>query len=205
MHARRVKWLTDLLIGIFLVGLAITFLRSVGVIGTGGGHATWAVVTDQPVSRTIGDGASLQLSHGQVFVPHTGANVLQILANGTSLGLLVFALLQLRRLLVRISGGDWFDEGNIRLFRRMGLAILSASLVSILSALVLQPMIIAAIGPVDGATVHPSISWSVAGMENIWLDYAPPLLGLLLAGLALVVAEAFRSAMVYRKDSEGVL
>ena len=66
-------------------------------------------------------------------------------------------------------------------------------------------MILSAVTMPGGMLLHPSISWDVKGMTNIWLHYDVPLFTFTLGGLALLFAEAFRVGTAYREDSESVV
>ena len=76
---------------------------------------------------------------------------------------------------------------------------------SVVHALVLQPLILSAVTVPEGMVLHPAISWDVKGAQNVWLHYDVPLVTFTLGGLALLLSEAFRVGSAYREDSESVV
>ena len=111
----------------------------------------------------------------------------------------------MRRLLIRFAQGDLFNQANANELRKVGLLFIAICAVSVVSVLVLQPMMLTAIAAPSDMVLHPSISWDVADMKNVWLDYSPPVVMFALGGFALLLAEAFKTGLAYREDSESVV
>ena len=89
----------------------------------------------------------------------------------------------------------------------IGKLLVLSSVLSISITFMTQYAILEALPEVlDGnRMIHPSISWNVKGFENIWMEYTPPIVPMLLALIAFITAGAFRSGQQYREDSESVV
>lgn len=149
-----------------------------------------------------------QLKEGSVRVDnHTWLRVARLIGQLIGLGLLAAIFWQLRGLLIRIGGGDVFNDTNIAALRRIGQFLLIASVLSISITFMTQYAIMEALpDTLDGnRLIHPSISWKVDGYENIWMEYTPPIVPMLLALTAFITASAFQSGKNYREDSESVV
>ena len=147
-----------------------------------------------------------QLQEGTVRVDnHTWLRVARLVGQLVGLGLLAGIFWQLRGTLVRIGKGEVFTEANIASLRMIGKLLVAASVLSISIVFMTQFAILEAIPPMEDRVVHPSLSWGVKGVENIWMEYEPPIIPMLLAMTAFVTAGAFRSGMEYRQDSESVV
>nr|WP_255554837.1 DUF2975 domain-containing protein [Sphingomicrobium sp. B8] len=119
--------------------------------------------------------------------------------------LLARVFFQLRDLLKRIGEGQMFEDANVAALKNIGLALSAICVLSVAGAVIVQTWFLSLIDPVDGMILHPSLSWDVDGVNNIWMEYSPPISALILAILAFVAADAFKRGKEYREDSEGVL
>ena len=133
------------------------------------------------------------------------AHAFDLAVGCVTLAMFVVALLALRQVLKRFAAGDFVVEENTAALRRIGLLLLATCALSVVHAMVLQPLILSAVVMPEGAVLHPSISWNVKGMQNIWLHYDVPLVTFTLGGVAMLLSEAFRAGSVYRQDSESVV
>lgn len=207
MSAKLIRRLTEVLIGLFMLGVGINIIKAVAAAVSGSfGTVRWAASTADPVQRALGDNGQFTLSHGEVVAtdaPFVG--MIDLIASLAMLGVLIVALLALRKLLLNFAEGQLFDDANVGHLRRIGKALLLGVAISIAMALVIQPLLLNSVGTVDGVVLHPSLSWNEKNVENIWLEYSPPIMVFLLGGLALLTAEAFKRGKEYRVDSEGVL
>jgi hypothetical protein len=119
--------------------------------------------------------------------------------------MMIIAFLALRRILLALAGGDLFTAENIADLRRIGWMMLGACVVSVIDAVLLQSIILQSAEMPSGMVLHPSISWDVAGVDNVWMDYSPPIGTFMLGALAFLTAGAFKSGMEFREDSESVV
>lgn len=202
MTATFIKRLVDLAILILLLagGLAV-----IGILA-GNMSVTHAVQIAPPALETVGPNATLAFDRGTLTIADHG--VLRAAAAFTalvSLALVALALLALRRLLGRFAEGDALNEGSVADLRRIGFLLIGLAIVSVASELAIQPLLLKTLVPPAGTIVHPSLSWSSEGLRNIWLDTDVPIGTAILGALALLVAQAFRTGLDYRRDSEGVL
>lgn len=207
MSARLIQRIVELFIAVvILVGLLLV-LRDGLSLGDGA-QATirQPAQVAQPVDQMISATASAAWNRGVVEVRGQPLAVaINFIANLASVAMLLIALLGVRRLMVNFAAGAVFDEANITALRRIGFALLAACAISLVSALIVQSMLIAAIDAPATIAMHPSISWGVPGVTNIWLDYDVPVAMFVTGAIALLFAQAFRTGLDYRRDSEGVL
>lgn len=207
MSAKVIRRLTEALIGLFMLGVVINIVKAIASAVSGSfGTVRWTASTTEPVSRAMGENGSYQISHGTMAVegqPFLG--IVDLIASLAMLGVLIVALLALRKLLLNFADGQFFDERNSQLLSRIGKMLMIGVAISVAMALIIQPLMLDAIGPIEGVALHPSLSSNAADVENIWLEYSVPVMTFLLGGLALLTAEAFKRGMEYRIDSEGVL
>lgn len=207
----RVIWtrrLVDVLVAIFVLALVVLFVRTANTVSEGSfDMVSWYASSDQPGAAVVDEGGvEFALSSGHIVVSdQTLANSLKFLARLLGLGLGVAALWQLRGFLTRVARGEVFDAANTQALRKIGWMLATICGISVLSTVVVQAMIVGAIPPLDGQAVHPSISWDVQGVQNIWLEYDPPIMTLLLALIAFISAGALHSGQQYREDSESVI
>lgn len=202
MPAKLLQRVLDLAIVILILLWLLVLVRDLA----GPGGSRHVVQIAPPATEPFGTTASLALDRATLAVD-AGMPLVVVNAAVALLGLalLVLALLALRRLLGRFATGEMFVEENVADMRRIGIALLAAAGLSIGAEIVIQAMILGAVAPPDGAVLHPSLSWSVKGMRNLWLDYRVPLDSIVVGGFALLLAQAFRAGLDYRRDSEGVL
>ena len=208
MSAKFIRRIVELFIAIFMIGIAIRIIRSIAAMFGGNfGTLTWPVqagALDQEAS--LGGGAGISFTNGLLVVPGQPlGHALDLLVVGVTLVLFLLALLALREVLIRFAEGEFVTENNTAALRKIGILLLGSCALSVLHALILQPMILSAVTMPDGMILHPAISWDVKGMTNIWLHYDVPLFTFTLGGLALLFAEAFRVGTAYREDSESVV
>lgn len=207
MNKKIVHRLVDILAGVFFVGVALNVVKAGLAVFEGSfGKVAWTASTTEPVSRSLGESGSFVQSHGLLIVEgQPFLELIELVASLALSALLIIAILSLRKLLYRIADGAVFDDVNIGLLRRMGRAMVAVAAVSVLVAIIMQPLILSAVGSVDGVALHPSLSWNSKGVENIWLEYTVPVMTFLLGAIALIAAQAFETGKAYREDSEGVL
>lgn len=149
-----------------------------------------------------------QLKEGTIRVDdHTWLRGSRLVGRFIGLALLAGIFWQLRGLLVRIAEGDVFNDGNVAALRTIGKLLVIASVLSISITVMTQYAILEALPEVlDGnRVIHPSISWNVKGVENIWMEYTPPIIPMLLAMISFITASAFQSGKNWREDSESVV
>lgn len=207
MGARLIKRVVELAIGLAAVAMLIVTVRGAALLFTGtSSPAVWPVTTDSPAVEALPGTASITWSHGSLAVAdQPWVQWSDLIAQCITLGLAIWALLCLRRLLVRFAHGEFLLAENVTSLRRIGAVLLASCAVSLVGAFLLQPLLLGQIDSPGTMVLHPSLSWGVPGKTNIWLDYEVPIGTALLAGLALLFAEALKSGIAYREDSEGVL
>jgi len=208
MSAKFIRRIIEAFIAIFAIGIAIRIIRFVAaMIGGDFGTLTWPVQAGAIGDQTqLTGGAAISFSEGLLTV--TGqpmAHAFDLAVSGATLAVFMTALLVLRKVLIRFAEGDLVVEANTAGLRKIGIMLLAICALSAFHALILQPAILAAVTMPNGMVLHPSISWDVAGMVNIWLHYDVPLFTFTLGGLSLLFAEAFRAGTAYREDSESVV
>ena len=208
MKTTFVRGALDLFIGLFALAVIVQIVRLITSIVDGTfGTITWpvqaqAVSTDVELSNT----AMIRFLDGSLSVAGEPlAHALGSAASLASLALVIAALLILRRVLAAFAQGEVLTERNADALRRIAWLLLAVCAVSVVQAFGLQPLILSAVDVPSGMALHPSISWDIAGVSNIWLHYDPPLGTFLLAGLALLFATAIQSGAQYRHDSESLI
>lgn len=208
MSAKFIRRVVEIFIAIFFIGGFLQIGRAAAAIFDGEfGTVRWPVqaaaydlqvLVGESVPAFFTD-ATLAVS-GQPF--WHSVDLLFSLAN---IGIFIAALMLLRSVLANFADGDLVDAKNAAALRKIGLLLLAACGLSVLRAVVLQSAILSAVEERAGTVLHPSISWDVAGMNNVWLHYDVPIFTFALGGLALLFAEAFRAGVAYREDSESVV
>lgn len=131
------------------------------------------------------------------------AQGVDILATG---GLLLLALISLRRVTIRVAAGNPFHDGNAPCLRTAGMALIAFSLWTWVSAIAMPFALLPAIEVMDSRfALLPTISSRVAGTTaarvDVHLDIAWLMAGLFL----LLLAEAFRTGCNLRLDNEAIL
>ena len=207
MNKILVHRLVDILAGVFFIGVALNVVKAVLSVFEGTfGKVAWTASTTQPVTRNFGETARFVQSKGLLVVEgEPFLELIELVASLALSALLIIAILSLRKLLYRVAEGAVFDDMNIGLLRRMGRAMVGVAAISVLVAIIMQPLILSAVDSAEGVALHPSLSWDVDGVENIWLEYTVPVMTFLLGAIALIAAQAFEAGKEYREDSEGVL
>jgi len=207
MSATLIRRLVELFVAIFAIGIAVRVIRFVAAaLGGDFGTLTWPVQASSVGTRAQLGNAQIDFGDGLLLVPDQPiGHAIDLGITCTSLALLVIALLALRRVLIRFAGGDFVVDANTAELRKIGLLLLAVCGLSVVHALVLQPLILSAVTVPDGMVLHPAISWDVKGAQNVWLHYDVPLVTFTLGGLALLLSEAFRVGSAYREDSESVV
>lgn len=208
MNAIWTKRLVDALILIFALALLSAIWRMVGAIGEGKfDMLAWTATSENITVYPLGGMQALwDMQAGKIRVlGEPFVNGFKYAAQFVLVGLSIAALFTLRRVLSRIAGGAMFSDENIAGLRRIGALLLASCAVSVITVIVVQWTIIDAIPPLEGRAIHPSLSSSIDGVENIWLEYDPPVMSLLFAMIAFSAAGAFRSGQRYREDSESVV
>lgn len=206
------RFVNALLVLVAIAALAAV-LRAGGAIAEGKFHmVSYPASSENIIMHSLDAGgqdkAFWQLQEGTVRVDdHTWLRIARLAGQLAGLGILAAIFWQLRGTLVRIGKGDVFTEANIASVRMIGKLLVAASVLSISITFMTQYAILEALPDVldSNRVIHPSLSWSVKGVENIWMEYEPPIIPMLLAMTAFVTAGAFRSGMEYRQDSESVV
>ncbi len=206
------RFVNALLVLVAIAALAAV-LRAGGSIAEGKFHmVSYPASSENIIMHSLdADGenqAFWQLKEGTVRVDnHTWLRIARLVGQLVGLGILAGIFWQLRGTLIRIGKGDVFTEANIASVRMIGKLLVAASVLSISITFMTQYAILEALPDVldSNRVIHPSISWSEKGVENIWMEYEPPIIPMLLAMTAFVTASAFRSGMEYRRDSESVV
>lgn len=207
MSARLIQRIVELFIALIVLVALLVVVRDGLSLGDGG-QATirHPAQIAQPVDQAISGTASAAWSRGVVAVRGQPAAVaVNFIASLAGIAMLLVALLGVRMLMINFAAGVIFDEANITALRRIGFALLAACAISIGAALIVQPLLIAAINPPVGIAMHPALSWNVPGVTNIWLEYDVPVAMFVTGGIVLLFAQAFRAGLNFRRDSEGVL
>ena len=215
MKSIILRWTLD--IGIFLVALGTL---------VGMGMLVVAAVQAEPVQTTLAMALDPSTAHhvvlrgggapaGTLAIDHATLTIragslgyglargVDILASG---GLLILALVSLRRLTVRIAAGSPFHDGNVPCLRTAGVALIVLSLWTWVSAIMMPFALLPEIEVSDGRfALLPAISSRVVGATaarvDVHLDIAWLMGGLFL----LLLAEAFRTGCNLRLDSEAIL
>lgn len=206
------RTLLNLMLALLLIVAGLLVLRTVGSWIEGEPLGTRiAVVTDQPVERTVLDetgapAGSLKLSHGTIDARiGTLPYALDLVQGVIVLAAGLTVIWQMRKILLGIAAGKAFAVVTIGRLRLLAFVQLGAFAWVIASEIFEQAMILGKLRLGEGATLLPSISSSRTGVENVQIDF-PLGVGWLLGGIAaLVLAEAFRQGARYRDDSEAVV
>ncbi|MCJ8191477.1 DUF2975 domain-containing protein [Sphingomicrobium aestuariivivum] len=206
MNVKLLRGLTAFFGWLWIVGVGILLLQNGIKLANGSfGEAVYEASSTNVLVQPF-EGGYWDLNYGQVRV--AGAPLLagfQMLLKIAFLLLLARIFFQLRDLVGRIGEGRMFEEENVASLRRIGVALGAICALSIAGAIIVQQWFLALIGPAEGKVLHPSLSWNLDGVNNIWMEYSPPFGAFILALLAFIAADAFKRGMEYRVDSEGVL
>lgn len=211
MSANWTRRFVDFLLLIVALAALAAIVQAASSIADGEFHVvSYAAQSDDTTTQVLastGNADSFwELREGTIRVENlTWLNAARLAGRLVGLGLLAAVFWHVRGTLGRIGRGDVFGEDNIVAMRRIGKFLVAGSVVSIAMTVMTQYAILDAIPELPGRAIHPSISWSEQGVENIWMDYTPPLLPMLLAMIAFITAGAFRSGQQYREDSESVV
>lgn len=208
MKTTLVRGVVDLFIALFAIAAIVQLVRLIASILNGTfGTITWPVQAEAVGTNVeLAGNATIRFPDGSLSVAGEPlAHALSSVASLTTLGLIILALFSLRHVLSGFAQGDVLTAKNANGLRRIALLLLAVCAVSVVHAFALQPMILHAVDVPSGVALHPSISWDIAGVSNIWLHFDPPLGTFLLAGLALLFSAAIQSGAQYRDDSESVI
>lgn len=207
MSITFVRRIIEVFIGLFVIAGIIAIIRAIAAAASGAfGSVSLPITTDTPTVTQLASDGLYRWTHGMITV--TGqpvAHLLEIATRLAGLALLVIAMLALRKLLLALATGDLFTDANIALLRKIGIALLAVCALSVVKAVVLQTVVLNGAQMPEGFVLHPSISWNVDDVTNIWLDYSVPIWTFILGALALLTGEAFKSGKAYREDSESVV
>ena len=201
---------------------------SLAALGTlvGIGMLVAAVIQGKPLQTTLAMALDPSMAHqivlraggtpaGTLAIDHATMTIragslgyslaqgIDILVRG---GLLVLALVSLRRLTVRIAAGSPFHDGNAPCLRTAGIALIALSLWMWVSTIVMPFALLPGVEVSDGRfALLPAISRRVVGATaarvDVHLDVAWLMGGLFL----LLLAEAFRTGCNLRLDNEAIL
>jgi hypothetical protein len=215
MKSIVLRWALNIGIGLVALGTlaGISMLVAAGVRGDPL-QTTLAMALDPAVAHQLvlrGGGApagTLAIDHATLTIRagslgYSLAQGVDILASG---GLLLLALVSLRRLTVRIAAGSPFHDGNASCLRTAGGALITFSLWTWASAILMPFALLPGIAVADGHfALLPAISSRVAGATAARVDVHLDI-GWLMGGLFLILlAEAFRRGRDLRLDSEAIL
>ncbi|MDE1466515.1 DUF2975 domain-containing protein [Aurantiacibacter sp. D1-12] len=214
MSAKSTKWtrrFVDLLIGLFVIAGLAALIQAFGAYSEGKFHMVSYPASSENIEMIVLDpgpdaDAFWQLKEGTIRVDnHSWLRATRLLGRLAVLGLLIGVFWQLRGMLTRVGQGDVFNDENIASLRNIGKFLLITSILSISITFMTQYAILDAIPPLEDRHIHPSISWNKPDVENIWLEYSPPIVPMLLAMVAFITAGAFKSGKQFREDSESVV
>lgn len=208
MKTTLVRRTVDLFTALFFFAAIGSVVRLVAAFFSDDfGTISWPVQAEAVGTGVeLADNASISFADGLLSVAGEPlAHALGSLASLVSLGLIIAALLLLRKVLSGFSRGEVLTHDNAARLRRIAWLLITVCGVSLIHAFALQPMILSAVKVPDGMVLHPSVSWDVKGASNIWLHYDPPLGTFLLGLLALLFSAAIQSGTEYRQDSESVI
>jgi len=206
------RFVNALLVLVALAALG-SAIQAIGSIADGKFHmvsypASSTNIVMHSLDSSQGNSAWWQLQEGTVRVDdHTWLRASRLIGRFIGLGVLAAIFWQLRVVLIKIGEGDVFNDRNVAALRMIGKLLVVSSVLSISITFMTQYAILSALPDVlDGnRVVHPSLSWNVKGVENIWMEYSPPIVPMLLALTAFITAGAFQSGKNYREDSESVV
>lgn len=208
MTAIWTKRFVNALLLLVAVAALAAMIQAAGSIADGKFHMVSYPASSENIRMEPlgGESAWWQMQAGTVRVDdHTWLRAARLVGRLFALALLAGIFWQLRGLLVRIAEGDVFSDANVAGLRMIGKLLIGASVLSISITFMTQYAILEAIPDMDDRLIHPSISWSVKGVENIWMEYTPPIIPMLLAMISFITASAFQSGKSWREDSESVV
>ena len=208
MSAKFIRRIVELFIAILFLGAFLQIGRALAAMFEGNfGTLHWplqASALDMQVP--IGDGASAVFADG--ILELTGQpfwHGVDLIFSLAVIAIFVSVLMVLRSVLVSFAEGEVMNSENAIALRKIGLLLLAVCGLSVLHAVLLQSAIISTVETQAGTVLHPSISWDVKGMTNLWLHYDVPFFTFVLGGVAILFSEAFRAGTAYREDSESVV
>lgn len=208
MSAKVIRRIVEIVIGLFFIGGFLMIGRATAHIFDGKfGTVTWPVQAEAyDLEVAMSAQATTTFIDGTLSVSDMPFwHAVDLTFSIATIAIFITALMVLRGVLASFTRGDLVTAENAGALRKIGWILLGACGLSVLHALILQPAIIAAVTPVEGTILHPSLSWNVKGATNIWLHYDVPIFTFVLGGLSLLFAEAFRVGTAYREDSESVV
>ena len=211
MSAVWTRRFVDLLIGLFVLAGLAAVLQALGAYADGKLHMVSYPASSENIEVVVLDpspdpDAFWQMSEGAIRVDnHAWLRAARLVGRLAILGLLIGVFWQLRGLLSRVGQGEVFNDANIAALRLMGKLLVISSVLSVSITVMTQYAILDAIPASNDIYVHPSISWNKPDVENIWLEYTPPIVPMLLAMVAFITAGAFKSGKDYQTDSESVV
>ncbi|MXO90039.1 DUF2975 domain-containing protein [Pontixanthobacter aquaemixtae] len=201
------RFVNTLLVLVAIAALAAV-IQAAGSIADGKFHMVSYPASSENIRMEPlgGESAWWQMQAGTVRVDdHSWLRAARLVGRLAGLALLAGMFWQLRGLLVRIAEGDVFSDANVAALKRVGKLLIATSVLSISITFMTQYAILEAIPDMAERAIHPSISWNVKGVENIWMEYTPPIIPVLLAMISFITAGAFQSGKNYREDSESVV
>ena len=214
MGATWTKRFVDLLIALCVLAALGGLLQAASSINEGKFHmVSYPATSENIIMHSLdatGDNAAFwQMQEGTVRVDdHTWLRIAQLVGRLIGIGLVGAILWQIRGVLSRIGTGDVFNDANILAIRRIGKLLVAGSVLSISIAVMTQFAIMDALpDTLDGnRNILPSIFFgSEPGVENIRMEYTPPIIPMLLAMISFITAGAFRAGQQFRADSESVV
>lgn len=199
--------LINVMIGLLMIAILGKVAQTVGSVIDDRHTVSYFASSDRVVPRLLhGTLITWNVDHGFVMLNDMRwLRYTKIAVEFVLLGFLGAVFWKLRGLFTRLASGEMFTDANVLALKRIGQFLLLACAIDVMSTIFIQSVIVNAIPPLEGRAVHPSLSWSVKGVENIWLEYSPPIEGLILSLLAFSAAGAFRQGQLYREDSESVV
>ncbi|WP_209347407.1 DUF2975 domain-containing protein [Pontixanthobacter sp. CEM42] len=202
------KRFVNVLLVLVAIAALVAVLRAGGAISEGKFHMVSYPASSENIRMEPlgGMAAWWQMQEGTVRVDdHAWLRAARLVGQLVGLALLAGIFWQLRGLFVCIGEGAVFNDANISSLRRIGKLLVAASVLSISITFMTQYAILEAIPAMDDRAIHPSISWNQKGVENIWMEYSPPIIPMLLALITFVTASAFQSGKRFQDDSESVV
>ncbi len=211
MSTKWTRRFVDLLIALFAIAAVAAVIQAANSYANGKFHMVSYPASSENIEMIVLDPGSTpdafwQLQEGSIRVDdHSWLRAARLVGRLALLGLLAGVFWQLRGMLSRIGEGNVFSDQNVVALRNIGKLLVVSSVLAISITFMTQYAILEAIPPLEDRHIHPSISWSKNGVENIWLEYEPPIIPMLLAMVAFITAGAFKSGQQFREDSESVV
>ncbi len=208
MSAKFIRFVLEAVIALFFIAAFLLIGRATASALNGDfGVLQWPVQAGAyGLEMAMSDSAMVNFTDGTLQISDQPLwHAIDLGFSFATIALFIAALMVLRSVLTGFAQGELINAENAQALRKIGHILLTVCALSVVQALVLQPAILAAVTPVDGTVLHPSLSWDVQGATNIWLHYDPPIITFALGGLALLFSEAFKTGTAYRNDSESVV